>query len=210
MAARLQPERPVCVSGRQCAPVGGCGLPSASNPFSAAHAVAYRARQEPRNTSKAGRGTMGRKGGERTGGLGRLLFIAAMTVTGAVIVAVAVSTGGLRLGKSGHSAPSPEQLAQDRCQSDVLKRLVAPATTHFSGVRTETSTLEADGKDLFPLTLDEPLKGIDTSRITVLNVSGVVNAPTEIGSTLQDHFDCRAYFVDGKLAHTLVLFDHDH
>jgi hypothetical protein len=153
---------------------------------------------------------MGRKGGDRTGGLGRLLFIAAMTVTGAVIVAVVFSTGALRLGMSRESAPSAEQLAQDRCQSDVLKRLVAPASTHFSEVRTEASRLEVDSKDLFPLTLEEPLKGVDTARISVLNVSGVVNAPTEVGSTLQDHFDCRAYFVDGTLAHTLVLFDHDH
>lgn len=153
---------------------------------------------------------MGRQGGDRTGSLGRLLFIAAMILTGAAIVAVAASTGALRLGKSGNSAPSAQQLAQDRCQSDVLKRLVTPATTHFSDVRTEASRLEADGKDLFPLTLDEPLKGVDTSRISVLNVSGVVNAPTEVGSTLQDHFDCRAYFVDGTLAHTVVLFDHSH
>lgn len=153
---------------------------------------------------------MGRKGDDRTSGRGRLLFIAAMTVTGAVIVAVAVSTGGLRLGTSRHSTPSAEQLAQDRCQSDVLKRLVAPATTRFSDVRTDTSNLETDGKDLFSLTLEEPLKGVDTSRITVLNVSGVVNAPSEIGSTLQDHFDCRAYFVDATLVHTLVLFEHGH
>ena len=56
----------------------------------------------------------------------------------------------------------------------------------------------------------EPLRGIDASRITVLNVSGVVNAPSEIGTTIADHFDCRAYFVDGAITHTLVVFDHAH
>ncbi|MCV7346037.1 hypothetical protein [Mycolicibacterium rhodesiae] len=136
--------------------------------------------------------------------------MAVLIVAGAAIVGIAVATGGLRLGRTGHSTPSAEQAAQESCQSDVLKRLVAPATTHFSGIRAEASSLETDGKDLFPLTLEEPLKGIDISRITVLNVSGVVNAPTEVGSTLEDHFDCRAYFVDGKLAHTMVLFDHSH
>ena len=81
---------------------------------------------------------------------------------------------------------------------------------HLSDLRAEASTLDVDGRDLFSLTLEEPLKNVDRSRITVLNVSGVVNAPTEVGSTLQDHFDCRAYFVDGSLAHTLVLFEHTH
>jgi hypothetical protein len=47
-------------------------------------------------------------------------------------------------------------------------------------------------------------------RITVLNVAGVANAPSQVGTTISDHFDCRAYFVDGALAHTLVVFDHAH
>ncbi|MBX7433942.1 hypothetical protein JDV09_17760 [Mycobacterium sp. Y57] len=148
--------------------------------------------------------------GDRTDGRGRLLLIAAAIVAGAALIAGVFATGVLRSDDRGDSAPSAEESAQDRCQSDVLSRLVAPETARLSDVRTETSDLEADGKDLFALTLEEPLKGVDTSRITVLNVSGVVNAPNEIGSTMQDHFDCRAYFVDGSLAHTLVLFDHGH
>ena len=40
--------------------------------------------------------------------------------------------------------------------------------------------------------------------------TGVVNAPSEVGTTISDHFDCRAYFVDGSLVHTLVVFDHAH
>ena len=153
---------------------------------------------------------MGSHGGDPSGSRRRLLVIAAMIVTGAALVPLAVATGVLRLGTSGQSAPTAEQSAQDRCQADALKRVVAPTTAHFSDVRTETSSLQTDGKDLFPLTLEEPLKGVDTSRITVLNVSGVVNVPNEIGSTIEDHFDCRAYFLDGTLAHTLVLFDHGH
>ena len=52
----------------------------------------------------------------------------------------------------GAALISAEHLAQQRCQSEVLKRLVSP----------------------------------DKARL------------------------CRAYFVDGALAHTLVVFDHAH
>ncbi|AQT79359.1 hypothetical protein B1R94_08910 [Mycolicibacterium litorale] len=65
-------------------------------------------------------------------------------------------------------------------------------------------------RHLFPLTLEEPLQGVDTSRVAVLQVTGVVNAPTQVGSTLQDHFACRAYVVDGSLLHTSALFEHSH
>jgi hypothetical protein len=153
---------------------------------------------------------MGHDHGDHPRNRGPLLWTAALVTVGAASIAIAVATGALRLGNSGDSAPSAEQSAQQRCQSDVLKRLVSPAKATISDVRTESSTLETDGKDLFPLTLEEPLKGVDTSRITVLDVSGVANAPSEVGTTIQDHFDCRAYFVDGALAHTLVVFDHAH
>jgi len=136
--------------------------------------------------------------------------IAAMIVTGATLVALAAATGVLRLGTPEQPALTAERSAQDSCQADVLKRVVRSTNATFSDVRTETSSLEADGKDLFSLTLAEPLKGVESSRITVLNVSGVVNVPNEIGSTIADHFDCRAYFRDGTLAHTLVLFGHGH
>jgi hypothetical protein len=44
-----------------------------------------------------------------------------------------------------------------------------------------------------------------------LNVSGVVDVNGDaFGATMHDPFSCRAYFIDGNLAHTLVLFDHDH
>ncbi|EHB55259.1 hypothetical protein MycrhDRAFT_2453 [Mycolicibacterium rhodesiae JS60] len=140
----------------------------------------------------------------------RLIVMATLALVGAAIIAVAISTGTLRLGTSGDDALTAEQSAQGRCQAEVLKRLVSASTAHISDLRTETSTLDTEGRDQFSLTLEEPLKGVDKSRITVLNVSGVVNAPTEVGTTLQDHFDCRAYFVDGSLVHTLVLFEHAH
>jgi len=139
-----------------------------------------------------------------------LLVTAALISAGAVIVAIAVATGALRLGKSGDPAPSAEQSAQQRCESEVTKKLVSPAKATISDVRTESSILDIDGRDFSSLAASAPLKGIDTSSITVLNVSGVVNAPSEVGSTIQDHFDCRAYSVDGALAHTLVIFDHGH
>jgi hypothetical protein len=148
--------------------------------------------------------------GDRNSHRRRLFVTAALIAAGVIIVAVAMSTDLLRLGKHGEAAASAEQLAADRCQSEVLKRLVSPSTAHLSAIRTEKASLDVDGRDQFPLTLEEPLKGVDQSRITILNVSGVVNAPTEVGTTLEDHFDCRAYFVDGSLAHTLVLFEHEH
>ena len=144
------------------------------------------------------------------GNRGPLLWIAAPVVAGAAIVAVAVATGALQLGRSADSAPSTEQVAQQRCPAEVMKRLVAPDKATLSDVRTEPSTLDTEGRDFSSLTASEALKGVDTSRITVLNVSGVANAPSEVGTTIQDHFDCRAYFVDGALTHTLVVFDHGH
>ena len=142
---------------------------------------------------------------------GRVLLVAALIVTAlAAVAGVAFATGILRPQTRAESATPAEQLAQDRCQSDVLDQLLEPEAAQLSDVRAETSNLEADGKDLFALTLEEPLKGVDTSRITVLNVSGVVNATNEFGSTINDPFDCRAYFVDGSLEHTLVLFNHGH
>ena len=153
---------------------------------------------------------MKRKLGGHDGPRSRLVVTAVLVLVGAAVVAIAISSGALRLWRSSDSRPTAEQSAQDRCQTEVLKKLVSASTAHLSDVRTEASGLDVDGRDQFPLTLEEPLKGVDRSRITVLNVSGVVNAPTEVGSTLQDHFDCRAYFVDGSLVHTLVLFEHEH
>lgn len=152
---------------------------------------------------------MGNHHGDRRN-RGPLVWIAALVVAGAAIVAIAIGTGALRLGKPGQSAPSAGQAAQQRCESEVMKRLVSPDKATLSDIRTENSTLDTEGRDFSSLTASEPLKGIDAARISVLNVSGVANAPSEVGTTISDHFDCRAYFVDGALAHTLVVFDHAH
>lgn len=135
----------------------------------------------------------------------RLLLIAAVFVIGAVLAAVAVT-----LVRGRPSAPSAEQSAQQRCETDVKKRLFAPENATISDLKTEAGTLDPEALDFSSLTASEPLKDVDRSRISVLNVSGVVNAPSEVGSMIRDHFDCRAYFVDGSLAHTLVVFDHGH
>lgn len=141
--------------------------------------------------------------------MSKRLPTAGILAAGAAALVIAVATGKLRLGGSG-AAPSKEQVAQQRCESDVLRRLVARNKATISDTRTETAALDADGRDFSPLNTGDRLKGVETSRITVLNVSGMSNSPSEVGSTLRDHFDCRAYFVGGDLVDTLVVFDHDH
>ena len=138
-----------------------------------------------------------------------VLVIATLIAAGAAL-AVAVATGVLRAGSSGHSAPSGEKSAQQRCESDVRKRLMSPDTATLTDLQTEKVALDLAARDFSSVTASDQLKGIDPAHITVLNVSGVVNAPSQVGSVLHDRFDCRAYFVDGSLAHTLVVFDHDH
>jgi hypothetical protein len=127
-----------------------------------------------------------------------------------VILAVtAVATRGFGLAHSPDRT-SKESAAQDRCESDVLERLASPSTANLSSVEVANTDLDPDSKDLFSL-LEEPLKGVDHSRITVLNVSGVVNVTGDAFSgSIHDPFSCRAYFIDGNLATTLVLFEHDH
>ncbi len=138
------------------------------------------------------------------------MVTAALIAAGGAAAAAAVATGTLRPGPSPDTALAPEQIAQQRCTSEVLTRLVSPENATLSDLRTETSALDVEGRDFSSLNASEALTGIDTGRITVLNVSGTVNAPSEVGTTLRDRFDCRAYFVDGALTHTLVVFDHGH
>lgn len=138
----------------------------------------------------------------------RAWLIAAAAVCVVILAVIAVATRGFGLADSTER-PSKERTAQDRCEPDVLNRLAEPSTAKLSNVEVASTVLDPDSKDLFSL-LDDPLKGVDHSRITVLNVSGVVDAPNASGSTMHDPFSCRAYFIDGNLAHTLVLFDHDH
>jgi hypothetical protein len=137
----------------------------------------------------------------------RLIAAAAGCVV--ILAVIAVATRGFGLANSTDGT-SKELTAQDRCESDVLKRVASPATAKLSSVEVASTVLDPDSKDLFSL-LDDPLKGVDHSRITVLNVSGVVDVNGDaFGATIHDPFSCRAYFIDGDLANTLVLFDHDH
>jgi hypothetical protein len=122
----------------------------------------------------------------------------------AVTVVIAVKTDGFGL------ANSNERVAQQRCESDVRGQLASPVTAKLSDVIAATSELDPDSRDMFPLLVNEPLKGVDRTRITVWNVSGTVEAQTEVGTLIRDPFTCRAYFVDGSLTDTLVLFDHEH
>ena len=136
-----------------------------------------------------------------------------MIATGAacvvILAVIAVATRGFGLADST-DRPSKELAAQNRCESDVLKQLASPSTAKLSNVEAASTVLDPDSKDLFSL-LDDPLKGVEHSRITVLNVSGVVDVNGDaFGATMHDPFSCRAYFIDGNLAHTLVLFDRDH
>jgi len=139
----------------------------------------------------------------------RLLIIAAVCVlTLTALAVIGVQTRGFGLMRA---EPRPTQdVARDRCQSDVRKQLASPDSAQLSGVRSVDGELETDGQDMCPLMMDGPLKGVDHSRITVWNVSGTIDAKAEAGGTIHDPFTCRAYFVDGNLVDTLVLFDHAH
>uniref|UniRef100_A0A5Q5CL61 Uncharacterized protein n=1 Tax=Mycobacterium sp. (strain JLS) TaxID=164757 RepID=A0A5Q5CL61_MYCSJ len=126
-----------------------------------------------------------------------------------ILAVIAVATRGFGIAES-EDRPSKELTAQNRCESEVLKQLASPSTAKLSNVEVASTDLDPDSKDLFSL-LDDPLKGVDQSRITVLNVSGVVDVEgSAFGDPIHDPFSCRAYFIDGNLANTLVLFDHDH
>ena len=126
-----------------------------------------------------------------------------------ILAVIAVATRGFGLTASTDRT-SKEVTGQQRCESDVLNRLASPSAAKLSSVEVASTVLDPDSKDLFSL-LDDPLKGVDHSRVTVLNVSGFVDVSgNAFGATIHDPFSCRAYFIDGNLAHTLVLFDHDH
>lgn len=132
------------------------------------------------------------------------LIAATAVVLLAVIVVIAVMTHGFGL------ANSNERMAQARCENDVRARLASPSSSKLSEVKATVSELDPDSRDMFPLIGNDSLKGVDHGRITVWNVAGTVDEQTEVGTLIHDPFTCRAYFVDGVLADTLVLFDHAH
>ena len=104
-----------------------------------------------------------------------LWLITAAAISAAIIVVIGIATHGFGIVDSEgrtDTTDSAEQTAQDRCESELLKRLASPSTASLSNIEATRSVLDPDSQDLFSL-LDDPLKGIDRSRITVWNVSGV-------------------------------------
>ncbi|MFY9918238.1 MAG: hypothetical protein WAL26_07565 [Mycobacterium sp.] len=128
---------------------------------------------------------------------------------GAILAVIAITTRGFGLIEA-ISVDTRERAAQQRCERDVVARLVAPSTAKLSNVTVTSAQLDPEVMDLFSLSSGGPLNDVDHSRISVRSVEGVVEAPNEVGGTLHDPFKCRAYFVDGDLVDTLVVFDHDH
>jgi len=140
----------------------------------------------------------------------RALLLAAAAMCGAILAVIAIATRGFGLIDSTSVDTREHAAAQQRCERDVVARLVAPSTAKLTDVTVTSAQLDPEVMDLFSLTSGGPLNGVDHSRISVRSVEGVVEAPNEVGGTLHDPFTCRAYFVDGDLADTLVVFDHDH
>ncbi|MFM9035770.1 MAG: hypothetical protein ACKOQ4_16070 [Mycobacterium sp.] len=99
--------------------------------------------------------------------------------------------------------------ARQRCEGQVLDRLVSPESAKLVDVDVRGSELDPEVTDLSSLST-ETLKDVQRQRITVRSVTGVVQAPNAFGESLNDPFTCRAYFVDGELRHTMVVFEHDH
>ncbi|MCX2710441.1 hypothetical protein [Mycolicibacterium sp. J2] len=143
------------------------------------------------------RGTRGR----------RLWWIGAAVASTAALVAVLV---GVLTRTAPSEAQADAKAARDRCVTDVRARLPASSKPSISIDNAVSDALDPDVKDLFPLMLDEPLKGVEHSRITVWAVTGVVETVTEAGTTIRGPFECRAYRVDGSTVDTLVLLDHGH
>ena len=138
----------------------------------------------------------------------RAWWIVIALASAAILVVVAISTRGFGLAETSEP-PSKASVARQHCEPEVANRLASPATANLSQIETASAELDPDSKDLFSL-LENPLKGVDHTRITVWNVTGVVQVQTESGAMLHDPFSCRAYFIDDDLAHTLVLFDREH
>lgn len=139
----------------------------------------------------------------------RVLLLAVAAICGALLAAAAITTRDFGSSDSP-SVDTAEQAAQQRCERDVASRMVTPSTAKVSDVTVTDAQLDPEVMDLFALLSGGSLHGIDHARISVLSVGGVVEVPSEVGGALRDPFTCRAYFVDGGLVDTLVVFDHDH
>lgn len=134
-----------------------------------------------------------------------------MTRTRLLVIAVVALSIGILIGitfSTRESGPNDRAVAE-RCEKDVLARLAAPSTAKLTEVTVANSELDPETTDLSALSRDT-LKAADRASISVRTASGVVQAPNAFGETLNDPFTCRAYFVDGNLVDTLVVFSHDH
>jgi hypothetical protein len=137
-----------------------------------------------------------------------MLVLAAVTVFAAALAGSAIATRGFGLNDSG-GVMTPDVAAQQRCERDVVARMVSPESASVSGLTVTNSELDPEITDLAPLGAG-PLAGVDRSTITVRSVTGVVETPNEMGGILTAPFTCRAYFIGDELSDSLVVLEHDH
>ena len=137
-----------------------------------------------------------------------MLVLAAVAVGAAALAGAAIGTRGLGLNDSG-DVMTPDVVAQQRCERDVVARMVSPETATVSDLSVTSAELDPEITDLAPLGAG-PLAGVDRSAITVRSVTGVVETPSEMGGTLTAPFTCRAYFIGDQLSDSLVVLEHDH
>lgn len=134
-----------------------------------------------------------------------------MSRTRLLLIAAAALFIGMAIGNAfvmRDGGPN-DRAVQERCEKDLRGRLASPDTAKLVDVKVTESQLDPETTDLSALTR-ATLKDADHSHINVRSVTGVVQAPNAFGQTLNDPFICRAYFVDGTLTDTLVVFEHDH
>lgn len=124
------------------------------------------------------------------------------------LIVIAAAIGVLAVRDSGESALSEGDVAQQRCEVDVVNRLASPSTAQISEIDPTSDVLDADSRDLFSCW--SLLSKGSINRIKVWNVAGVVNSKNGFGNSMQTPFTCRAYFLGGDLVHTLILLDHHH
>ena len=137
-----------------------------------------------------------------------MLVLAAVAVSAAALAGAAIATRGFGLIDSDDGM-TLDDAAQQRCERDVIARMVSPESATVSGVTVTNSELDPEITDLAPLGAG-PLAGIDRSAITVRSVTGVVETPNEVGGTLTAPFTCRVYFVGDQLSDSLVVLEHNH
>jgi hypothetical protein len=133
---------------------------------------------------------------------GRIVIFAVLALCAAAVAGVVIAT-------REPARDLQQQAARERCERDVIDRLASPSEATLSEVTVASDELDPEITDLSTLS-GTALKGVDHARISVTTVAGVVQAPNAYGDKLTDPFTCRAYFADGNLADTLVVFEHDH